>query len=125
MVNNKFLLIIGLASSLTVQAGSAESFCADLIKNRNEVQTGDCSKCVAGSFEELVYSVLDPYILSADDVYYLGIYPSFLEKNMMTGEYKLTSLNYGPSLKQQFQNCISKKKQEQSDSGFLKYLDKY
>ena len=108
---NKFLLIVGLLFSLTIQAGSAESFCADLIKNRNEVQTGNCSECVPGSFEELVYSVLDPYILSTDEVYYLGIYPSFLEKNTMTGEYKLTSLNYGPSLKQQFQNCISKKKQ--------------
>ena len=54
---NKFLLIVGLLFSLTIQAGSAESFCADLIKNRNEVQTGNCSECVPGSFEELEYSV--------------------------------------------------------------------
>ncbi len=111
--------------SLTVQAGSAESFCADLVKNRNKVETGDCSEWVAGSLEESVCNVLDPYILSTDEAYYLGIYPSFLEENMMTGVYKLTSLNYGPSLKQQFKNCISKKKQEQNDSNFLRYLNRY
>ena len=32
---NKFLLIVGLLFSLTIQAGSAESFCADVIKKHN------------------------------------------------------------------------------------------
>jgi len=109
MVNNKFLLIIGLASSLTVQAGSAESFCTDVIKKHNSNDMGVSCKysefSVEGQWDKcLRYR----HRLQSDYEKWLGIYDS-----------------YTPSLKQQFQNCIDKKRQEQSDSGFLKYLDKY
>jgi hypothetical protein len=104
-------------------AESAESFCAGLIKEIAKRQTEDCSKYANGSLEQMFCS-WDDHLIIDKEAYYLGIDSSYLEPNL-GNDFTLTSLIYEPSLKQQFQNCVGKKKQEQSDSTFLKYLDKY
>lgn len=109
---NKFLLIIGLVSSLTVQAESAESFCADIVREYRE-SSEQCLDTLLG--RELIETYMNMCTLKVVELpklaEWLGVSVYGFVEN--------------PTIEQQFKNCIAKKKQEKDDNDFLKKLDKY
>jgi hypothetical protein len=109
-VVKKILLIIGLVSSLTVQAGSAERFCADIVKKYNRGQPA-CNSESADTMEEVIR---------------ISSYCGQVWDQTKAGYEEL--IGYGAAfmtVKRQFESCVFNKKQEQDDSSFLKYLDRY